>query len=129
MKRVRVSAAVIHKEGAILATRRAKGTFKGFWEFPGGKREEGESGEEAIIREIKEELDVDINVEKFLTTIEYQYPEFFLVMDVYIATISKGEVILIEHDDARWLGLDELELFKWLPADKKILEMLQMRNK
>lgn len=125
MKTIRVSAAVIHKDGKVFATRRAYGAFKGLWEFPGGKREEGESGEETIIREIKEELDVDIRVEKFLTTIEYQYPEFNLIMDNYLCSIENGTLELSVHDVARWLTLDSLDSVSWLEADLLVVDSIK----
>lgn len=125
MKRIRVSAAVIHKDGKIYATRRGYGEFKGLWEFPGGKREEGETGEDTIIREIKEELDVDIKVEKFLTTVEYQYPEFYLIMDNYLCSIENGKLELTVHDDAKWLSLNELDSVQWLKADVLVVESIK----
>lgn len=125
MKTIRVSAAVIHKDGRIYTTRRAYGTFKGFWEFPGGKREEGESGEEAILREIKEELSIDIKVEKFLGTIEYDYPEFHLVMDNYLCSISNGEIELSVHDDANRVDLNDINSVNWLPADLLVINLLR----
>lgn len=117
MKTIRVSAAVIHNNGKILATQRGYGDFKGMWEFPGGKREEGETGEEAILREIKEELKADISIEKFLITVEYQYPNFFLIMDCYLCTLISDGLTLTEHEDARWLDIDNLDSVEWLPAD------------
>lgn len=117
MKTIRVSAAVIHDNGKILATQRGYGDFKGMWEFPGGKREEGETGEEAILREIKEELKADIAIEKFLITVEYQYPNFFLIMDCYLCTLISDGLTLTEHEDARWLDVDNLDVVEWLPAD------------
>ena len=117
MKTIRVSAAVIHDNGKILATQRGYGDFKGMWEFPGGKREEGESGEDTIVREIKEELKADISVEKFLITVEYQYPNFFLIMDCYLCTLTSEELTLTEHEDARWLDINDLDVVEWLPAD------------
>lgn len=125
MKTIRVSAAVIHKDGKIYATRRGYGEFKGLWEFPGGKREEGETGEDTIIREIKEELDVDIKVEKFLTTVEYQYPEFYLIMDNYLCSIENGKLELTVHDDAKWLSLNELDSVQWLKADVLVVESIK----
>ncbi len=122
MKTIRASAAIIYKDGRIYATRRGKGTFKGLWEFPGGKREYGETGEEAVIREIKEELDVEIKVESYLATIEYQYPDFHLVMDCYIASVSEGHLTLKEHDDAVWLSIDEIDVLNWLPADLLVVK-------
>lgn len=117
MKTIRVSAAVIHNNGKILATQRGYGDFKGMWEFPGGKREEGETGEEAILREIKEELKADISIEKFLITVEYQYPNFFLIMDCYLCTLISEGLTLTEHEDARWLDINNLDSVEWLPAD------------
>ena len=125
MKTIRVSAAVIHHDGEIFATRRGYGSFKGFWEFPGGKREEGESGKEAIVREIKEELGADIKVEKFLVTVEYQYPEFYLVMDCYLCTVISGKLTLSVHDDATWLKISDLDSVNWLPADIAVVEEIR----
>lgn len=125
MKTIRVSAAIIHKDGRIYATRRGKGTFKGLWEFPGGKREDGETGEEAVIREIEEELDVQIKVESYLATIEHQYPDFHLIMDCFIASIIEGHLTLKEHDDAVWLSLDEIDFLQWLPADEKVVKEIK----
>lgn len=127
MKTIHVSAAIIYKENKIYATRRGKGTFKGLWEFPGGKREDGETGEETVIREIKEELDVEIKVESYLATIEYQYPDFFLMMDCYIASIIKGHLTLKEHDDAVWISLEEIDSLQWLPADEKVVKEIKKR--
>ncbi len=117
MKTIRVSAAVIHDSGKILATQRGYGDFKGMWEFPGGKREEGETGEEAILREIKEELKANISIEKFLITVEYQYPNFFLIMDCYLCSLLSEGLTLTEHEAARWLDIDNLDSVEWLPAD------------
>lgn len=125
MKTIRVSAAVITSGDKIYATRRAYGEFKGLWEFPGGKREEGESGEETIIREIKEELEAEIKVESFLTTVEYQYPAFYLIMDCYICSLLSDHLSLHVHDDAAWLGMDELDSIEWLPADKIVIQALK----
>lgn len=125
MKRVRVSAAIIIKDDLILATKRGYGDYKGYWEFPGGKREEGESGEDAIVREIKEELNADIAVDRFLTTVEYQYPGFYLIMDSYICSIVSGDIVLSEHEDAIWLKADDLDTLSWLPADVIIVDKLK----
>lgn len=125
MKTIRVSAAVLHHDGMVYATRRAYGAFKGYWEFPGGKQEEGESGEEAIVREIKEELQVDIEVGKFLCCVEYQYPEFFLIMDCYLCTLSSGKLTLSVHDDAKWLSMAEIDTVDWLPADLLVVEEIR----
>ena len=125
MKTIRVSAAVIHSDGKVYATRRGKGTNKGFWEFPGGKQEAGESGAEAAVREIREELGAIIETEKFLCTVEYQYPEFFLIMDCYLAKVVSGHLTLTEHSDALWLALSELDSVDWLPADIKVVEEIR----
>ena len=125
MKTIRVSAAVIHHDGKIYATERAYGDFKGFWEFPGGKREEGESGEETILREIREELNVGIAVEKFLITVEYTYPTFHLIMDCYLCHITEGELKLSVHDKALWLSIADIDSIAWLPADILVVEELK----
>lgn len=124
MKCVRVSAAVIHRGDSVYATRRSYGEYKGFWEFPGGKREEGESGEEALIREIREELSSDIHIDRLITTVEYQMPTFLLVMDAYLCTLEGGDLHLSVHDDAIWLKKSELNTLKWLPADLLVIEKL-----
>ena len=125
MKRIRVSAAVIHKDGKIFATQRGYGEYKGKWEFPGGKREEGESGEEALKREIKEELDSTIIIEKLICTTEYDYPTFHLTMDVYLATLLEGKLTLLEHEDAQWVSLDAIDTLDWLGADWSVIEEIK----
>lgn len=125
MKRIRVSAAVIHKDGKIFATQRGYGEYKGKWEFPGGKREEGESGEEALKREIKEELDSTIIIEKLICTTEYDYPTFHLTMDVYLATLLEGKLTLLEHEDAQWVSLDSIDTLDWLGADWSVIEEIK----
>lgn len=123
MKRIRVSAAVIKDGDKILATERGYGEYKGLWEFPGGKREEGESGEETIIREIKEELDVDIAVDSFLATVEHQYESFYLVMDCYLCHVTDGEITIKEHEAMKWLTESTIESVEWLPADRHLIEL------
>ena len=125
MKTIRVVAAVIHKDGKIFATQRGYGAYKDYWEFPGGKIEEGESPEEALIREIQEELATTIQVERFLTTVEYDYPEFHLSMDCFICTIVQGKLDLLEHESACWLSPDHLHNVNWLPADLLVIERLK----
>lgn len=125
MKRIRVSAAVIHSGNKILAAQRGYGPYKGGWEFPGGKQEKGETGEEAIIREIKEELELDIKVEKYLLTVEYDYPEFHLTMDSYIATPVSEHINPLEHSALRWVSIDMLDSINWLPADIEIKEKVK----
>lgn len=117
MKTINVVAAVIMKEGKVFATQRGYGEFKDGWEFPGGKVEAGESPEEALRREIREELEVDVNVGDLIDTIEYDYPAFHLSMKCYACTIAGGSPHLLEHEAARWLTADQLDSVAWLPAD------------
>lgn len=117
MKTINVVAAVIMKEGRVFATQRGYGEFKDGWEFPGGKVEAGESPEEALRREIREELEVDVNVGDLIDTIEYDYPAFHLSMKCYACTIAGGSPHLLEHEAARWLSADQLDSVAWLPAD------------
>lgn len=117
MKTINVVAAVIMKEGRVFATQRGYGEFKDGWEFPGGKVEAGESPEEALRREIREELEVEVNVGDLIDTIEYDYPAFHLSMKCYACTIAGGSPHLLEHEAARWLTADQLGSVAWLPAD------------
>ena len=129
MKTVRVVAAVIRSEDKIFATARGYGEFKGQWEFPGGKIEPGETPQEALVREIQEELDVKIEVGDLIDTIEYDYPSFHLSMDCFWCNITEGEITLKEAENARWLCKDELYSVDWLPADMKLIEKLELFNK
>ena len=127
MKTIRVVAAVIKAvnktgESIIFATQRGYGEFKGGWEFPGGKIEEGETPKEALKREIMEELDTEIKVGKLIDTIEYDYPTFHLSMDCFWCEIVKGELVLKEHEAARWLTREQLGEVEWLPADVTLIE-------
>lgn len=129
MKVIRVVAAVIcdsmeHKT-KIFTTARGYGEFKGGWEFPGGKIEPGETPQQAVVREIKEELDTTVKVGNLITTIEYDYPTFHLSMDCFWCEIESGEIKLLEAEDARWLGKDELDSVEWLPADVRVVEELR----
>lgn len=121
-KTVRVAAAIICDKGRIFATQRGYGKFKDGWEFPGGKIEPGETPQEALVREIKEELDIEIEVKDFLETVEYDYPEFHLSMDCFFCTIKSGELVLKEHEAAKWLTVETLDSVDWLPADQGLVE-------
>ena len=127
MKTIRVVAAVIKNENKIFATARGYGEFKGQWEFPGGKIEAGETPQEALVREIKEELETTIQVGDLIDTIEYDYPTFHLSMDCYWCDIVEGELKLLEAESARWLSKEELYDVKWLPADILLIEKI-MKN-
>ena len=126
-KTVKVVAAIIKKGDRILATQRGYGEFKDGWEFPGGKVEEGEEPQEALLREIGEELAVDIRITGFLTKVEYDYPTFHLSMDCFMVELKDGEIIeLIEHEAARWLDITELNQVDWLPADLIVVKQIQL---
>ena len=122
MKTVQVVAALIIHEGRIFATQRGYGDWKGFWEFPGGKVEPGESPEDALVREIREELATEIGVERFVTTVEWDYPTFHLSMRCYLCSVVSGSLTLLEHEAAAWLDREHLRSVKWLPADEAILD-------
>ena len=128
MRIIEVVAAIIHREGACLATQRGYGEFEGMWEFPGGKIELGESPEAALKREIKEELGIDIIIENLLCTTEYNYPSFHLTMHCYLCSIKAGEIELREHKSARWLTSELLDNVEWLPADKEVIDKLKYNN-
>ena len=124
MKTIRVVAAIIVDGDKIFATQRGYGEFKGGWEFPGGKIEEGESPEEALVREIEEELDTVVEVGELIDTVEYDYPNFHLSMDCFICTIKEGNLVLKEHEDAKWLTKDTLHSVDWLPADEGLVKKI-----
>ena len=124
MKTIEVVAAIIRKENKIFATQRGYGDFKDWWEFPGGKMEPGETPEDALVREIKEELSTDISVDKFLYTIDYEYPKFHLTMHCYMCSLLCEALHLNEHEAARWLKKDDIHSVNWLPADEILLPMI-----
>ena len=125
MKTIHVVAAIIKDENKIFATQRGYGEFKDGWEFPGGKIEPGETPEEALAREIKEELETEIMVGSLIHTIEYDYPTFHLSMDCFWCEIVKGDLVLKEAEDARWLTKDQLYDVKWLPADITLIDIIE----
>jgi len=125
MKSIEVVAAIIEKDNKYFVTQRGYGDYKDWWEFPGGKIEEGETPQEALIREIKEELDADIIIDKYLCTVECDYPEFHIKMDCYICSLLSIDITLKEHEAAKWLSTDELNTIKWLPIDLKVIEKIR----
>lgn len=124
-KTIEVVAAIIIKNGRVFATQRGYGEWKDWWEFPGGKIELGEAPEDALKREIREELATEIEVGDLLTTVEYDYPKFHLTMQCYLCSIISGQLSLLEHEDARWIAKGELDSVKWLPADVEVLDLLR----
>lgn len=128
MKTIKVSAAVIcdsfENRTRIFATARGYGEYKGLWEFPGGKVEPGESPKQALMREIKEELDVSVEVGEFIDTVEYDYPAFHLSMDCFFCVVKEGSIVLKEADDGKWLKKSELHSVPWLPADTELVDKI-----
>ncbi len=134
MKTIRVVAAIIKAlnaqgEPVIFATQRGYGDYKDWWEFPGGKMEAGETPEEALIREIREELDAVISVDRYLTTVDYDYPAFHLSMDCFWCSLKEGHLTLLEHEAARWLPMENLRQVDWLPADVIVVEAIEAERK
>lgn len=126
MNQIEVVAAIIHDaDNRIFATQRGYGEWEGWWEFPGGKMEAGESREEALRREIWEELETHIAIERLVTTVEYDYPKFHLTMHCFWCRVEDGSLTLKEHEAARWLGKNELDSVQWLPADLDVVEKLK----
>ena len=125
MKQIEVVAAIIRKEDKIFATQRGYGEWKDWWEFPGGKIEAGETPEEALKREIQEELSTEISVDKFLCTVEYDYLAFHLTMHCYLCSLLTEALHLNEHEAAKWLTMEELNSVKWLPADMEVVEKME----
>lgn len=125
MKTIEVVAAIICIDKRILVTQRSSGKFAGYWEFPGGKIEKGESGEDALVREIKEELNADLVIDSFFTKIEYDYTDFHLILYCYKCCLSEFDITLKVHSDAKLISKDELSNLKWLPADYQLLDLIK----
>lgn len=125
MKSIEVVAAIIVRDGKILATQRGYGKWKGWWEFPGGKIEAGEKAQEALFREIQEELEIEIAIDKFIQTVEYDYPDFHLTMHCFLCHVVSGQLELLEHADAVWLDAAGLDNVRWLPADLEVLPKIK----
>lgn len=124
-KRIEVAAAIIVDEGKIFATQRGYGEFKDGWEFPGGKIEQGETPQQALRREIREELDTEIEVGELFDTVEYDYPDFHLTLHCFLCTVKSGDLVLREHEAAKWLTGESLNSVEWLPADVGLIEKLK----
>ncbi|MBP5473321.1 MAG: (deoxy)nucleoside triphosphate pyrophosphohydrolase [Bacteroidales bacterium] len=125
MKKIEVVAAIICKDDRIFATQRGYGEFKDWWEFPGGKMESSETPEEALKREIREELSTEINVDEFLYTVEYDYPKFHLIMHCFLCSLLTNALHLNEHESMQWLSKDDLYCVKWLPADLEVVDIIR----
>jgi len=124
---INVVAALIRDGKRVFATARGYGNYKGWWEFPGGKVEPGESPEDALVREIREELDSEISVDEYISTIEYDYPEFHLSMRCYWCSLISGDIVLKEAEDAKWLDVETIDSVKWLPADITLIDEIKKR--
>ncbi len=128
MKQIKVAAAIICKGSHIFATQRGYGEWQDWWEFPGGKIETGETPEDALQREIREELSAEISIDKFLCTVEYDYPNFHLTMHCYLCSLLSDSMHLNEHEAARWLSNEDLDSVKWLPADIQVIEKIKIKK-
>ena len=124
MKSIEVVAAIIRKGDKVFATQRGYGVWKDWWEWPGGKVEAGETPEQALVREIREELSTEIVIDKFLHTVEYDYPEFHLTLHCYMCSLRTEALHLNEHEDARWLDAETLPSVRWLPADEELIPLI-----
>lgn len=125
MKIIEVAAAIIIENGFVFTTQRGYGPFKGQWEFPGGKIEPGETPQQALLREIQEELSITVEIQEHIQTVEWDYPDFHLKMHCYCCSILSGEIRLSEHLAAQWIDRDQLETLDWLPADRQLLERVE----
>lgn len=125
LKSIEVVAAVIVRDGSLFATQRGYGDFKDMWEFPGGKMESGETPQDALVREIREELDAEITVGDLIKTVEYDYPAFHLKMHCFLCSLKSEDIVLKEHESARWLTKKDLRSVNWLPADLSVIETLE----
>jgi len=128
MKSIKVVAAIIERDGRVLATQRGYGDMKGGWEFPGGKVEQGETSEQAVKREIEEELETEINVGRLVVDVNHDYPTFHLDMDCFLCTIADGTITLTEHSAAKWLDAEHLRSVSWLPADVKVVDAIEAQS-
>lgn len=128
MKSIEVAAAIIRKQDAILSTQRSYGNYAGFWEFPGGKIEPGETGEQAVVREIREEMGATVAVDRPVITVGYDYPEFHVTLHCYLCHVTEGKLELLEHSDAKWLTKDELDSVSWLGADIEVLDAIKKQG-
>ena len=126
-KTINVVAALIRDGKRVFATARGYGNYKGWWEFPGGKVEPGESPEDALVREIREELDSEISVDEYISTIEHDYPGFHLSMRCYWCSLISGDLVLKEAEDAKWLDVETIDSVKWLPADITLIDEIKKR--
>ena len=125
MDSIEVVAGIIHRDGEVYATQRGYGAFEGLWEFPGGKIEPGETPREALARELREELCVEVEIERHLCTVEYDYPDFHLTLHCFICSLSGGTLTLTEHKSARWTTLRDIDSLAWLPADRSVIAALR----
>ena len=125
MKTYHVVAAIIRQGNTIFTTQRGYGDYKDGWEFPGGKIEPGETSEQALVREIQEELDMTVRVERHVTDVSYDYPQFHLEMGCYLCSIAEGTPRLLEHEEARWLAAEDIDSVDWLPADVLVVDALR----
>lgn len=125
MKKIDVVAAIIKRGDEILATQRGYGNYEGWWEFPGGKIESGETPEQALVREIREELRADIAIEKHIIDVSHDYPEFHIDMQCFLCSLVGDELTLVEHEDAKWLDAEHVKSVKWLPSDIEVVDALQ----